>query len=249
LSYPIVVDSNYEIWKLFACRCWPTKYLIDKEGYLRYAHFGEGAYGECEEAIQDLLREIDSAIVLPAIMEPVRAEDRPGARCYAATPELYLGHRRGKIGNISGFKEDQIADYSFTGEPEEGSFYVTGRWASTAEYMESAGDEEHRIVLKYSAAGVNLVMASPRSPSCDVIIRQDGKPLTARVATPDVRFRGDESFVPVSQARMYSVVANADFGTHTLELLCPAGLGVFAFTFTSCVDPSASTMSSGVPVL
>jgi thiol-disulfide isomerase/thioredoxin len=249
LTYPIVVDSNYEIWKLFACRCWPTKYLIDKEGYLRYAHFGEGAYADCEQSIQELLCEIDPAIALPAIMEPVRAEDRPGARCYQATPELYLGHRRGKIGNLSGFKEDQIADYSFTGEPEEGSFYVTGRWASTAEYMESAGDEEHRIVLKYSAAGVNLVMASPRSPSCDVIIRQDGKPLTARAATPDVRFRGDESFVPVSQARMYSVVANPDFATHTLELLCPAGLGVFAFTFTSCVDPSASAISSGVPVL
>jgi hypothetical protein len=180
-------------------------------------------------------------------MEPIRGEDRPGARCYRATPELYLGHRRGKIGNAGAFHEDQITDYSFSGELAEGYFYVSGRWASTSEYMEAAGDGEHGMVLKYSAAGVNLVMACPRSQSCDVLVRQDGKPLTARAATPDVRFRGDESYIPVSSARMYSLVANGDFGTHTLELICPPGLAAFAFTFTSCVDPSVSPTPSEVP--
>jgi len=65
LTYPIVVDSNREIWKSFANRYWPTKYLLDKDGYLRYGHFGEGGYHECEEAIQELLREIDPALALP----------------------------------------------------------------------------------------------------------------------------------------------------------------------------------------
>jgi len=40
LTYPVVVDSDREIWKAFANRYWPTKYLLDSEGYLRYAHFG-----------------------------------------------------------------------------------------------------------------------------------------------------------------------------------------------------------------
>ena len=35
LTYPIVIDSNREIWKAFANRYWPTKYLLDKDGYLR----------------------------------------------------------------------------------------------------------------------------------------------------------------------------------------------------------------------
>lgn len=247
LTYPIVVDSDCEIWKLFACRCWPTKYLIDKEGYLRSAHFGEGAYSECEQEIQELLREVDPAVILPEIMRPVRAEDRPGARCYAATPELYLGHRSGKIGNLGGFQEDQIADYSFSGEPEEGYFYASDQWASTTEYMEAAGDGEHRIMLKYSAAGVNLVMASPRSSSCEVTIQQDGSPVTPRAATPDVRFRAEESYIPVSSPRMYALVANGDFGRHTLELTCPSGLAAFAFTFTSCVDPNLSMTTNEVP--
>src|SRR5207302_832634 len=59
LTYPIVVDNDREIWKAFANRYWPTKYLLDKDGYLRYAHFGEGAYTECEQAIRELLLEVN----------------------------------------------------------------------------------------------------------------------------------------------------------------------------------------------
>jgi thiol-disulfide isomerase/thioredoxin len=252
LTYPIVIDSNYEIWKLFACRCWPTKYLIDKDGYLRFAQFGEGAYDEFEHGIQELLREIDPNIELPAIMNPLRDEDRPGARCYRATSELYLGHRRGKIGNLGGFKEDAIAGYAWSREAEEGVFYLAGEWASTAEYMESSGSGEHRIALKYSARGVNLVMASPRTASCDVVILQDGAALTPRQATTDTRFRAteekEESYIPVTNPRMYALVDNPDFGTHTIELNCPAGLAAFAFTFTSCVDPSLASVPADVPV-
>ena len=127
LTYPIVIDSNREIWKAFANRYWPTKYLLDKDGYLRYGHFGEGGYGECEQVIQELLREIDPTIQLPALLEPLREEDHMGAVCYRATGELYLGNRRGRIGNEGGFKEDQIADYSFTGDAR-GEFLLR-EWA------------------------------------------------------------------------------------------------------------------------
>src|SRR5438874_7721634 len=70
LTYPIVIDTNYELWKAFANKYWPAKYLIDKEGYISGAHFGEGAYAETEQIIQELLREIDPSVALPDIMEP-----------------------------------------------------------------------------------------------------------------------------------------------------------------------------------
>ena len=126
LTYPIVIDSNREIWKAFANRYWPTKYLLDKEGYLRFGHFGEGGYGECEQVIQELLREIDPSLELPALMEPLREEDHVGAVCYRASGELYLGNRRGRIGNEGGFKEDQIADYAFAGKAR-GKFLLCQR--------------------------------------------------------------------------------------------------------------------------
>jgi mutator protein MutT len=163
LTYPIVIDSDREIWKAFANRYWPTKYLLDKDGYLRWGHFGEGGYGECEQIIQELLREIDPAVSLPALLDPLREEDHVGAVCYRPSGELYLGNRRGRIGNEGGFKEDQIADYAFADEPEENFFYASGRWASTAEYLEAVETGPHTLRLKYEAAAVNLVMASPHT--------------------------------------------------------------------------------------
>ena len=247
LTYPIVVDSNREIWKAFANRYWPTKYLLDKDGYLRYGHFGEGAYLECEEVIQELLREVDPAIALPNLMDSVREEDRLGAVCYRPSGELYLGHARGRIGNDGGFKEDQIADYSFVGQLEENFFYANGRWASTAEYFEAADAGLHTLRLKYEAAAVNLVMASPRGAAAEVVILQDGKPLSRTQATKDTRFRAgspgpEESYITVDSARMYFIVDNHDFGWHELELVCQPGVAAFAFTFTSCIDPVTSAL-------
>ena len=178
LTYPIVIDSDREIWKAFANRYWPTKYLLDKDGYLRWGHFGEGGYAECEQVIQELLREIDPGIALPALMDPLREEDHAGAVCYRPSGELYLGNRRGRIGNEGGFKEDQIADYAFDGVPEENFFYASGRWASTAEYFEAIESGPHSLQLKYEAAAVNLVMASPHTAAAEVVVLLDGKPLT-----------------------------------------------------------------------
>ena len=242
LTYPIVVDNDREIWKAFANRYWPTKYLLDKDGYLRYAHFGEGAYRECEEVIRELLLETNPTLAFPPLMEPIRGEDRDGAVCYRPTSELYLGHARGRIGNEGGFREDSIADYIFPAEIRENYFYVSGRWASTAEYMEAAEGGEHSILLKYEASGVNLVMAAPRGKVCDVAILQDGKPLSRADKTSDTRFRtingSEESYIAVQQARMYAVVDSHEFRPRTLELRCPAGVAAFAFTFNSCLDPS-----------
>ncbi len=250
LTYPIVVDSNREIWKAFANRYWPTKYLLDKDGYLRFGHFGEGGYGECEQAIQELLRELDPEMKLPDIMIPLREEDHPGAVCYRPSGELYLGNRRGRIGNESGFKEDQIADYDFAGETEENYFYANGSWASTAEYFEAAGDGPHSLKLRYEASSVNLVMAAPRGNTAEVRLLQDGKPLSTDQAAKDTRFRvPGESYVVVDSARMYALLDNHAFAEHELELICSVGVAAFAFTFTACVDPVASALRSSSPAL
>jgi hypothetical protein len=93
-------------------------------------------------------------------------------------------------------------------------------------------------------------MASPRGASTQVVIMQDGKPLTRKQATRDTRFRGsqnpgvEESYLVVDSARMYFLVDNHDFGQHELELHCSTGVAAFAFTFTSCVDAVASALQA-----
>jgi len=244
LTYPIVIDSNYELWKAFANKYWPAKYLIDKEGYIRGAHFGEGAYAETEEIIQELLREINPQVELPAIMEPLRETDFPEAVCFHPTPELYLGYRRGRIGNQSGFHEDGPAEYSVSGEMQENFFYVQGTWNSTAEYLESA-TANGKIVLPYSAGGVSLVMASRSQQPIQVLLLQDGKPLTKANTPAETKFSNDgASYITVDRARMYALVENHSFEAHTLELL-PQGDGVamYAFTFITCVEKPSATLA------
>jgi thiol-disulfide isomerase/thioredoxin len=238
LTYPIVIDSNYELWKAFANRYWPSKYLVDKDGYLRYAHFGEGQYDETEKMIQELLLERDPKVQLPAVMNPLRDEDRPGAVCMRASSELYLGHARGRIGNHGGFKEDLVSDYDLpNGDLKEEHFYARGRWSSTREYFGSEGND-CRILLKYEAAGVNLVMAARKNTDAIVEVRQDRQLLTPVNATNDIQFRDGNSIIHIDKPRMYSLVDNHSFGVHTLELIIRApGIALFAFTFTSCVAP------------
>jgi thiol-disulfide isomerase/thioredoxin len=57
ITYPVVMDNQYEIWNAYKNRYWPAQYLIDAQGRLRHTHFGEGAYQETEQMIQKLLAE------------------------------------------------------------------------------------------------------------------------------------------------------------------------------------------------
>lgn len=57
LAYPIVMDNGFKIWRSYNNVYWPTIYLVDKKGIIRYTHVGEGAYGETENKIKELLAE------------------------------------------------------------------------------------------------------------------------------------------------------------------------------------------------
>jgi hypothetical protein len=57
IEYPVAQDNDGVNWHDYNNRYWPTLYLIDKWGELRYFHFGEGAYAETESAIVALLGE------------------------------------------------------------------------------------------------------------------------------------------------------------------------------------------------
>ena len=57
IEYPVSQDNDGKTWRAYNTRYWPTLYLVDKKGNLRYVHIGEGAYEETEAAIQTLLAE------------------------------------------------------------------------------------------------------------------------------------------------------------------------------------------------
>jgi len=57
IPYPVAQDNDRTTWSAYQTRFWPTLFLIDKRGHIRYTHIGEGNYAETESAIQVLLAE------------------------------------------------------------------------------------------------------------------------------------------------------------------------------------------------
>jgi thiol-disulfide isomerase/thioredoxin len=57
IKYAVAQDNDGATWRAYKNRYWPTLYLIDKKGHLRYVHIGEGGYQTTEAAIQALLAE------------------------------------------------------------------------------------------------------------------------------------------------------------------------------------------------
>jgi thiol-disulfide isomerase/thioredoxin len=57
IRYAVAQDNDGKTWDAYGTHYWPTLYLIDKRGHLRYTHIGEGDYPETEAAIRALLAE------------------------------------------------------------------------------------------------------------------------------------------------------------------------------------------------
>jgi thiol-disulfide isomerase/thioredoxin len=60
IRYPVVTDNDYRTWDAYNVAAWPTVFLLDKQGRIRWMHVGEGDYDEAERIIQKLLDEKES---------------------------------------------------------------------------------------------------------------------------------------------------------------------------------------------
>jgi hypothetical protein len=94
IEFAVAPDPDFAIWKLYGNEVWPSLYVWDRRGLLRHYHFGEGAYDETERALQELLREIDEDIEMPAPMAPLRRTDHPGVLVQVPTPHRYFEEDR-----------------------------------------------------------------------------------------------------------------------------------------------------------
>jgi thiol-disulfide isomerase/thioredoxin len=61
IKYPVVTDNHYATWTAYKVEAWPTLFVLDKQGRVRWTHVGEGAYAETEEVIKKLLAEDGTA--------------------------------------------------------------------------------------------------------------------------------------------------------------------------------------------
>ena len=55
IPYAVPIDNEFQNWREYRNRYWPTLYVIDKKGTIQYTKIGEGGYEETEQTIQRLL--------------------------------------------------------------------------------------------------------------------------------------------------------------------------------------------------
>jgi len=90
IEHAVLLDPELAVWRLYGNRGWPGRYLFDRRGVLRYVHYGEGDYVDCEQAIGEVLAELDPGFAPPPPLEPVRPEDAPGMLLEPQTADIAL---------------------------------------------------------------------------------------------------------------------------------------------------------------
>ena len=202
VRYPVALDNEYGTWTAYGNQYWPAKYLIDRNGHIRYAHFGEGNYSVTEENIRSLLGE--------KLTSPASDRLRDLTPTGPLTPETYLGF--GRIDRFTGSKlyPDKQATYSFPPALGKDDFACGGHW--TVRVQRIVAGKDARLELRYYARKVYLVLGGHGT----VQVLVDGKP---------------HGVVQVTSDRLYTLVDGSSIDDAVLELRFSPGVSAYAFTF------------------
>ncbi|MDX6607754.1 MAG: hypothetical protein QOD14_2294 [Solirubrobacterales bacterium] len=218
LTYPVVQDNNLATWDAWGNQYWPADYLVDAQGNVRDAHFGEGDYAQTERAIRTLLQEAGHKSLGSGARASAQA---PSAG--AITPETYLGASRAQGWVTPVHPGDQ--DFgSAPGRLSANQFAYAGNWRITNEDATSGAGGE--IDMEFNARRVFLVLGSP-DQARHVRVLLDGKPIPAKLAGADVH-RGRAT---IQAQRLYRLVDLPAVSQHRLSLVFDPGISGYAFTF------------------
>jgi thiol-disulfide isomerase/thioredoxin len=176
VGYPIALDPDYAVWRAFANNYWPAVYIADVEGRIRHTHFGEGGYEECEMMIQMLLREADRESV-PEDLVSIADEGFEAQADWQTlgSPETYLGYEQGRnfvSANTTEFDEPQ--DFGVP-DLDLNQWALSGNW-TLGPGNSVANEADGRLVFRFHARDVNLVMGPPASGAVQFRVRVDGEP-------------------------------------------------------------------------
>ena len=252
IGWAVALDNDFMTWRAYDNMFWPAKYLIDKDGIVRYTHFGEGAYAETENMIQELLMETGTD---PSSLPLSRASDQKLDPSYQAsvssqiTRELYGGWGRGYrdaqvgrggyLAQIEYYEErDRDFSYEDSGDHVDHLIYLQGQWHNGPESLRHARettDFEDYLFLRFSAKSVNAVLRPEGEGAgpLKVLVTLDGKPLTEENKGQDVVIEEDgRSFLYVDEPTLYAIVEAPSYGTYDLKLSSNSPhFALFAFTF------------------
>ena len=264
VDWPVVQDNEFTVWRSYSNRFWPAKYLIDKDGVIRYRHFGEGKYPETEEAIRKLLAEVGAETDRLALPLP---EDQKVDSTYVTeanlgrTPELFAGWRFTNLGERVGIgqkptyaeaatvsyrranQSSEVAEFTTPTQVVVDNMYFQGPWAigpeSARHARETENYDEDFILLAYSSRSVNAVLTSESGESYKVVVKTNNQYLTEENKGEDVVIdENGVSYVEVTSPKAYYLVEHPSWQENQyLQLFSTSDdFGLFSFTFGTYED-------------
>jgi thiol-disulfide isomerase/thioredoxin len=229
ITYPVALDNDYGTWTAYQNQYWPRKYLIDKDGSIRYDHIGEGGYEETEMQIQQLLAEAGNNMSQSNLVDIT--DTTPTTQ---NTPELYVGYdfalpRGEDIGNSGGMKKDVVTNYVVLQKRNPDTVYIEGSWLSNPDNLMAKTNNTDAIYLGFTAKNANIVASSNSTAEVEVLI--DGKDITSDVAGSDVTIKDGKAYMRVDEPRLYNIY-DGPYGSHELKLVVNTDGFLFnSFTF------------------
>ena len=216
LTYPIVQDNDFVTWRAYENNYWPAKYIIDKDGVVRYTHFGEGSYDETEKVIQDLLKETGVKNVSSEI-------NNPTYQVQTKTPEIYLGFSR--IDNFASpepIKKNVLATYTSPANLDSNQVSYEGNWNVMEEYANP--QKGAKLILNFESKEVFLVMRA-KGNSAKIKVYIDDK----------LQYFGEDNkngTVTIDSDRLYKLINLPGSSRHNLRIeFEDNNTELFAFTF------------------
>jgi cytochrome c biogenesis protein CcdA/thiol-disulfide isomerase/thioredoxin len=222
IYYPVAQDNNYSTWNNYNNQYWPAEYLIDANGIIRREDFGEGEYGQMEEAIQTLLKQAGHKVTqkLDALPD-MTPQDQ-------ISPETYLGSYRMQYYYPSNTLGDGTTTYTLNEKIPQDTYSLGGEW--TINDPNAVAGNNATLAYNFSAGYVYLVMRPSTSKQKSLVkVFIDGKPADASNAGSDVK----NGVVTVTTDRLYNLVnLHGKTENHVLRLEFETpGIQGYAFTF------------------
>jgi hypothetical protein len=240
LNYPIYVDSTFQLWQAYHNDSWPSLFLIDAKGIVRFHKNGEGNDDALEHAIQRLLLEAHPGLRFPSDYTIAPEPSAFASPCGVPTQEMYVGDwsGRGILSNQEGYHDGKTTRYELPANINDGHAAVSGAWETDKNGMIYRGKKSgqagpDKLVMRYHARELyGVINVSHGRPSA-LYVQQDGEDLTEANKGVDVKFDSQgHSYIEVREPRMYYLVQNPAFGAHTVTLTpTKPGLTVNSFTF------------------
>jgi cytochrome c biogenesis protein CcdA/thiol-disulfide isomerase/thioredoxin len=228
VTYPVVLDDDYAIWRGFNNQYWPADYFIDAQGRIRHHYFGEGAYAEGEDVIRQLLAAAGYGNLPGGYVQPGAKGAQAAAADDARSPETYVGYARAENFAGGGPTRDAAFDYRAPGALATGQWALDGRWTVQAQaaVLDAAGGT---ISYRFRGRDLHLVLGP----------NADGKPVRFRI-TLDGKAPGADHGTDtdaagngvVTSQRLYQLVRQAHGSGERVFRITFLDPGVHAYAFT-----------------